>query len=140
MKQIDLIGILMQRPDIISIGYKLTEEQLWRINAPIETMLIQDLQNNLDIPYLEKDWTDDWNMSPRMLIDNFGRELPHAQRVESCQLNYPIEIYFHKEQWIILDDVHRFTKAVKEGYKTILVRKIDNDMLDSAWIEKSEIA
>ncbi|KKQ89885.1 MAG: hypothetical protein UT11_C0017G0013 [Berkelbacteria bacterium GW2011_GWA2_38_9] len=40
--------------------------------------------------------------------------------------NFPIEIYFHKDRWIILDGVHRFTKVIKLGHKTIKVRKVSD--------------
>lgn len=39
-------------------------------------------------------------------------------------MQYPIELYFHKDQWIILDGIHRFTRALREGHTTIKVRRV----------------
>jgi hypothetical protein len=68
------------------------------------------LDCNLDIPYLEKEDTNDWNLTSRELLENFEREILHREKVEKADINYPIEIYFHKNTWVILDGVHRFTK------------------------------
>ena len=59
-----------------------------------------------------------------MLINNFDKEISHAKQVEKADIKYPIEIYKHQEKWIILDGVHRFTKVVRLGYKTIKVRRV----------------
>jgi hypothetical protein len=117
----------MPLPDILNIGFKINEPQLWAMNIPIEEIDISDIEYNLDIPYLEQVGTNDWNLSPRMLIENFKKETFHAKQVEKSDLKYPIEIYKHHDKWIILDGVHRFTKAVQLGYKTIKVRRISEE-------------
>ena len=116
----------MPLPDILNIGFKIDEPKLWAIELPVEEILVAELEHNLDIPYLEQEGSDDWNLSPRMLIDNFDQEPFHAQKVNEADINFPIEIYFHKDRWIILDGVHRFTKVIKLGHKTIKVRKISD--------------
>ena len=118
----------MPLPEILNIGFKTDEPKLWAIDIPIEEIDISEIDYNLDIFYLEKKGTDDWNLSPRMLIENFDKEIPHAKKTEKADLKYPIEIYKHKDKWIILDGVHRFTKAVRLGYKTIKVRKITEEI------------
>jgi len=82
----------------------------------------------MDIPYREQEGTDDWNLTPRMCIENFEKEIWHAKKILEADLKYPIELYFHKGQWIILDGVHRFTKAVYLGHTTIKVRKVPEDI------------
>lgn len=82
----------------------------------------------MDIPYREQEGTDDWNLTPRMCIENFKKEVWHAKKVVEADLQYPIELYFHKDQRIILDGVHRYTKAVSEGHTTIKVRKVPEDV------------
>lgn len=120
----------MALPEILNIGFKIDEVKLWDLNIPIEEINISDIDYNLDIPYLEKMGTDDWNLSPRMLIENFDKEKLHASRTRKVDLQYPIEIYKHQGKWIILDGVHRFTKAVLEGHKTIKVRKVTDEIID----------
>lgn len=114
----------MPIPDILNIKFKTDEPKLWAIDIPTEEIPISEIEYNLDIPYLEQDGTDDWNLTPRILIENFDKEFFHAEKVNKADLKYPIEIYFHKGKWIILDGVHRFTKAVQLGHKKIKVRRI----------------
>lgn len=68
----------MPLPDILNTGFKISEKELWGINSPIEEINISELEHNLDIPYLEKENTDDWNLTPRMLIKNFNKEIPFS--------------------------------------------------------------
>lgn len=114
----------MHLPEILNTGFKSDEPRLWALNIPTETISISELKNNLDIPYLESEETTLWNLSPRMLLSNFDKEITHAKRVEGVDLAYPIHIYFNKGQWIILDGVHRFTKALFLGHKTIDVKRV----------------
>ena len=114
----------MPLPEILDTGFKTDEPKLWAVDIPIEEIAISEIEYNLDIPYLEQEGTEDWNLTPRMLIKNFDKESLHAKKVNEVDLNYPIDIYFHKNKWIILDGVHRFTKAIYLGLKTIKVRKV----------------
>lgn len=100
----------MPLPKILDTGFKIDEPKLWAIKIPIEEINILELKNNLNIPYLDKEGTDDWNLTPSMLIQNFGKEILHAKRVQESELKYPIEIYKHHGEWIILDGVHRYVK------------------------------
>jgi len=118
----------MWLPEILDIGFKTDEPKLRKVNLPIEEIRISDIENNMDIPYWEQEGTDDRNLTPRMCIENFDKEIWHAKKVLEADLQHPIELYFHKGQWIILDGVHRFTKAVREGHTTIHVRKVPEDV------------
>lgn len=118
----------MPLPEIINIGFKTDEPKLWALDLPIEEIEISEIEYNLDICYLEQEGTDDWNLSPRMLIENFEKEISHAKQTEKADLLHPIEIYNHKGKWIILDGVHRFTKAVRLGHTTIKVRRISEEI------------
>jgi len=118
----------MPLPKILNIGFHADEPKLWAADIPVEEIPISEIEYNLDIPYLEQEGTEDWNLSIRMLIDNFDKEPFHAKKVNEADLKYPIEIYSHKGKWIILDGVHRLAKAVKLGRKTIKVRKVSEKM------------
>ncbi|MFN7161267.1 MAG: hypothetical protein ACK4NC_06750 [Candidatus Gracilibacteria bacterium] len=120
----------MPIPKEIDTGFKLEEELLWKEEIPVEEIKLSELDNNLDIPYLESKGTDDWNMSPRMLWENFENEAPHAKRVNEADMQYPIDIYFFRDQWIIVDGVHRFTKAHMLGLETIRVRRVSDEVVE----------
>lgn len=66
------------------------------MDIPVEEIAITELDYNLDVLYLESIGTDDWNLSPRMLIENFEKEIPHANKVRNAETIYPIEIYHFK--------------------------------------------
>ena len=129
----------MALPEILNIGFKIDEPKLWAMNIPIEEINISEIDYNLDIPYLEQMGTDDWNLSPRMLIENFDKEKFHAKQTEKADLNYPIEIYNHQGKWIILDGVHRFTKAVRIGEKTVKVRKVSHEIAQKCTKDDKEL-
>lgn len=116
-------------PEILDIGFKINEEQLWKEVIPVEEISILELEHNLDIPYLDKKGTDAWNLTPRELIKNFFEETLHAEKVNQANLNYPIEIHYHMGRWIILDGVHRFTKAVMQKNKTIKIRRVSKNII-----------
>ncbi|TSA58261.1 hypothetical protein D4R42_00065 [bacterium] len=118
----------MPLPEILDTGFKIDESKLWAVDIPVEEIAISEIEYNLDIPYLEQEGTEDWNLTPRMLIENFDKEFSHARKVNEADLNHPIQIYFHKNKWIILDGVHRFTKAIYLGLKTIKVRKVSEEI------------
>jgi len=118
----------MPLPEILDTGFKTDEPKLWAVDIPVEEIAISEIEYNLNIPYLEQEGTEDWNLTPRMLIENFDKESLHAKKVNEVDLNYPIDIYFHKNKWIILDGVHRFTKAIYLGLKTIKVRKVSEEI------------
>lgn len=120
-----------QKPGQIAIGFQIDEQKLWALELPVENIDISELDYNLNLPYLEQEGTDDWNLTPQMLLDNFNNEVSHAVKVEQSDLNYPIDIYFHQGHWIILDGVHRYVKALKEGRKTINVRRVPEALLQN---------
>lgn len=121
----------MTKPKEIDIGFEIDYRKLWELDIPTEEIDISDLKCNMDFPYLEQEGTDDWNLTPRMLIRDFDKEISHATRIEETDLSYPIEIYFHNGNWIILDGVHRYTKSLKNGFKTMKVRKVSQDQLNT---------
>lgn len=119
----------MKKPKEIDIGFEIDYKKLWDLDIPEEEIDISLLEYNMDFPYLEQERTDDWNLTPRMLINNFKKEISHAKKVNEADLSYPIEIYFHNGHWIILEGVHRYTKSVKDGLKTIKVRKVPKSLI-----------
>jgi len=127
----------MPIPESIDLWFWINEEVLRKLDIPFEEIDISLLENNLDISYLERIWTDDWNLSPRELIARFQIEKKHAKKVKNADISFPIEIYKFKWKWIILDWVHRYTKIIMSWYKKIKVRKITEEMLPK--IKKSDL-
>ena len=119
------------KPKIIDLGFKVNEVDLYTLDLPTEEISMSEIMHNADIPYLEKEGTDDWNLSPKGLIKNWNKEPTHSTRAEKADLSYPIMIYYFKGNWIILDGVHRFTKTLKENHKTILAKRVPESAIES---------
>lgn len=120
----------MPLPEILNIWFKIDEKKLHAMtDIPVEEINIWDIIYNIDIAYREQEWTDDRNLSPKMFIENIDKEHHHRKVVENADIKYPIEIYFHKWKWIIIDWVHRFTKVIIQWHKTIKVRKISDEII-----------
>lgn len=119
----------MPIPKAIDFGFQFDDKKLWSLEVPSEEMKLDELKENLDIAYLEKEGTDDWNLTPRELIEVPEKNPSHFDRVKKADLKYPIEIYDFAGGWKILDGVHRFCKATIEGRKTIAVRKITDSII-----------
>ena len=45
-----------------------------------------------------------------MFLENIEKEIYHAGEVNKADIQYPIELYFHQEQLIVLDGLHIFAK------------------------------
>ena len=119
----------MSRPKEIDFGFVHEDSKIWKLDISSEEIPIIELESNLDIPYLDKEGTDDWNLTLRELINAPEKEPGHYKKIKNVQMEYPIEIYFFKGSWKILDGVHRFCKAVMDGRKTITVRKVTAEMV-----------
>ena len=79
----------MPKPAILNLGFSIDTTKLWPLNIPVEEMKLSELENNLDIAYLEQEGTDDWNLTPRMLLENFDKEISHAKKVIDADLKLP---------------------------------------------------
>jgi len=126
----------MPLPKILDIGFKIDEPKLWNVDLPVEEILISEIEHNMDIPYLEQEGTNDWNLTPRMLVQNFDKEFHHAKQTDAADLQYPIELYFHLGKRIILDGVHRYVKALRQWEKTIKVRRVSDEIIQQ--VKKSD--
>lgn len=124
------------KPKEIDLGFRIDDTKLWDLDIPTEEIPISDLEFNFDIPYLEKEGTDDWNLSISELIRDFDKENTHAKRVKGVDLSFPIHVYNLNGNWIILDGVHRVAKALLEGHKTIEVRRVTAEQLNRARVGK----
>lgn len=104
-------------------------ERVWKLDFPVEEMDIDDLIWHFDVPFWEKDDTDDWNLTPWEVIRKIPGSNEHQKKVEEAGLSYPIDIMENKGLWRILDGLHRLVRAYQLGYKKVKVRKIPKDKI-----------
>jgi len=127
----------MPRPDEIDFGFTHDDKKIWGLNIPTEEISIDELEHNLNIAYLDREGTDDWNLTLREFISDPEKQPGHYAVVKRVDMQFPIEIYFFKGSWKILDGTHRYCRAVMEGMKTIFVRIIPDHMIPQILKESS---
>lgn len=112
-------------PDIEEIGFDFdwSEEKVWALDEPVVEMDILDLAWHIDYPFF---WENGgkYNLRPREVIDHPEEHPEEYSRVMNANLSYPLDVMENKGRWLLLDGLHRLTKTVIEGRKTVLVRVI----------------
>ncbi|OGH71467.1 MAG: hypothetical protein A2921_02445 [Candidatus Magasanikbacteria bacterium RIFCSPLOWO2_01_FULL_43_20b] len=117
----------MKRPKIIediTPNLEWDSKKIWRLDLPVQEMSIKHLIWHFDLPFWEKEGTDDWNLTPWELIKNPENEPSHYAKIQQADLKYPLEIIEYKGRYRILDGIHRLAKAYMNGLKVVSVRII----------------
>lgn len=107
------------------------DEYLWKLteNLPTTDVNLKELIWHFDMPVWEKDYTDDWNLTPWQVIHKEDNTLDHQEKIKKSDLSFPIIITNYQDKSVILDGVHRLAKAYLEGRKTIEVKNISYEIL-----------
>lgn len=107
----------------VDIPFKKDDAKIQALDLPVEEMQIEELLWHFDYPFWEKEGTDEWNLTPWELIKNPKKEPAHYKKVQSSDLSYPLQIIRYKDQWLLLDGLHRLARAYLEGKRIVKVRK-----------------
>lgn len=108
----------------VNVPFDKDDRLIWALDLPVETMPIADLIWHFDYPFWEQEGTDDWNLTPRALLDDPTREPTHYQQIMAADLTYPLQVMQHNGRWLLLDGLHRLVKAHLAGAATVQVRKV----------------
>lgn len=98
-------------------------EAVWKLDLPVETMPIEELAWHLEVPIWPLDGVG-YVITPNQVMTEPTRYAEEHQRVIDADLSYPIDVIRHKGRWMILDGIHRLTKAVERGDTVMRVRKV----------------
>ena len=113
---------MSKRPKVLTdAGYEIYCDtvKLRELDTPIVDFEIEKLLWNFDLPLWEKDGTDDWNLTPREVINKIPESTTHQQRVVKSDLQFPILLTQKNGKYLVIDGVHRLVKAFEAGHKTI---------------------
>ncbi|MDO8504853.1 MAG: hypothetical protein Q7S36_03295 [Candidatus Liptonbacteria bacterium] len=112
-------------------GYEIycDAEKLGSLHIPIVDFEIKDLVWNFDLPLWGKDG-ESWNLTPWDVINEVPGSASQRRRVENVDMKYPILIIKKKDNWLIIDGVHRLVKAYLNGQQVILAKIIKKDLID----------
>jgi hypothetical protein len=105
--------------------------KLREVDLPVVDFEIDKLTWNFDLPFWEKDGADDWNLSPWDVINKIEGSSIHRQRVIEADLQFPIFLLEKNNRWLVVDGVHRLTKAFQANLPTIKAK-----ILSEAIVEK----
>lgn len=106
-------------------GFHWNNQLLWELDLPVETVLASKLSWHLEMPL----WSTEkgkplFNLKPLSVLENPGLSPIHDIRIDNADLNYPINIMFTTDRFVILDGLHRLAKCTKLNIQTINVRKV----------------
>lgn len=112
-------------PDIAEIGFDFdwSEEKVWALDEPVVEMDIRELEWHLDYPFF---WENGgkYNLKPREVIMHPQAHDQEYVRVLGADLSYPLDVMENNGRMVLLDGLHRLTKAVMEHKKKVKVRII----------------
>ena len=103
------------------------EEKLWALVIPVSKLNISELEWHLDIPFWENDNAERYTVTPREVLEKQDGTTKEQVGVENADTAYPIDIYFNKDKWLILDGLHRLVKLWEIGEKEVNVRIVTAD-------------
>ena len=95
-------------------------ELLWALELPRRRLTLEELRWHLDLPWWRRNgvW---FQVTPREYLARPGAHPEHADRVVGANLSYPLHVIRRRERWLILDGIHRLTKAEVLGRRDIVV-------------------
>lgn len=105
------------------------EEKIWALDLPVTKINIKELEWHLDCPFWEHDNGERYTVTPRDVLERVQGTGKEYEAVLKADTTYPIDIYFNKDKWLILDGLHRLVKLHSAGATDISVRIITNDTL-----------
>lgn len=111
-----------------AFNFRWSNELLWQLDEPTETMDIGDLVWHFDIPWLHTPGHR-FNLKPVDIMKYPDRYPEEYARTMRANTKYPIDIMYNNDRWLILDGLHRLMKLVDQGQKTVTVRKISRDLI-----------
>ncbi len=108
----------------VGFDFDWDSRKVWSLDEPKVEIDITDLLWHFDIPFWEREGTDDYNLTAWEVIKNPEIVKSHFAKVQAADLSYPIDIMENKGRWLILDGLHRLVKAYLQDQKKVSVRKI----------------
>jgi hypothetical protein len=104
-------------------------ERLWALDVPVETRPLSELRWHFDIPIWGSTKGKHFDLSPAEVLNNPGRYPRRDEKIEKCDISYPIDMMFTVDRYAIIDGIHRLVKHEKLGLTDVKVRIIPREMI-----------
>lgn len=112
----------------VGFDFHWSEEKVWVLDIPIEEMDISELEWHFDIPFWRTPGNS-YDLSPSQVLADPDKYKEEFERTMCADLNYPLDIMFWKNKWLLLDGLHRLVKAKQLGSSKVKVRKIPQEAI-----------
>lgn len=103
--------------------------KLRELPVPVVEVALEKLLWHLDMPVWAKDGTEDWNLTPRQVVENEEGSSTHQKRVQDADTQYPIVLTEYNGKLAALDGVHRIVKIYLQGGTSIFAKIIPAEYL-----------
>lgn len=112
----------------VGFNFHWEEEKVWNLDLPMEEMDIKELEWHFNIPFW---WTDSgyYNFKPIWVIEKPEQYPERLERIMKTDLSFPLDIMYWKKRWLLLDGLHRLTKARIKGLSKVTVRKVPKEAI-----------
>ncbi len=117
--------------EIIEHGFDFhwDNQKVWLLDIPTEEIDITEIDWVLDLPFWKNNNVK-YTLSPRKVLENIDLYPEHKERILKANTFYPIDVMKnYKNQWTILDGVHRLARLLLERNTKVKVRKIPRDLI-----------
>ena len=106
------------RPWLLPIEWQ--PERLWSLDLPRTRLAIEELGWHLQLPWWRHDgrW---FAVSPRDVQARPHAYPEHAERIVNADLAFALHVVRRRDRWLVLDGIHRLTKAEILGYEVVEV-------------------
>ena len=109
--------------------WKLGRREVMALKIPTTKLNIKELEWHLDCPFWVHDNGERYTVTPRDVLEKEEGTQTEQDNVENANTLYPIDIYFNKDKWLILDGIHRLVKLYKENVQEVDVRIVTDKQL-----------
>ena len=112
----------------VGFDFSWSEKKVWALDVPVEKIDIKELKWHFEIPFWNTE-NEYYNLKPNDVINFPEGHQEEYERTMKADLSYSIDIMKNKGRWLILDGLHRLTKAKIHGKTKVEVRKIPRDKI-----------
>lgn len=115
--------ILPKSIEEVGFDFDWSNEKVWALDITPEKMSMRNLEWHFDLPF----WNTEngfYNLTPYEVLNNPDVYVEEFERIQNANLDYPLDIMFWKNKWLLLDGLHRLAKAKVQGMRSVKVRKI----------------
>ncbi|MBL4812583.1 MAG: hypothetical protein JKX69_09580 [Rhodobacteraceae bacterium] len=116
---------MQKYPDLINRYWYALDwdvEQLWQLDLPTCSLPIADLDWHMDAPVWPDAQGRGYTVTPRQVMSRRAENAKEFARIMRADLAFPIEVYQLDRRRLILDGIHRLSKAILLGRSHIDAR------------------